>query len=155
MLSFLQTPVGEPFRKTFARLANAVIFGVPRSNRVNIVHAVRSLTALVLASLKEDDYGQAAKDVPTIIRTYTATIGEIQRFIGVFEPSWTDVEFTAKRSRQVPEVDELVREMRDGLEQMLLAFGEYTGSLGMSKREVKEAKEAVGKGMGSEMLQTR
>ena len=155
MLSFLQTPVGEPFRKTFARLANAVIFGVPRSNRVNIVHAIRSLTALVLASLKEDDYGQAAKDVPTIIRTYTATIGEIQRFIGVFEPSWTDVEFTAKRSRQVPEVDELVREMRDGLEQMLLAFGEYTGSLGMSKREVKEAKEAVGKGMGSEMLQTR
>ena len=45
--------------------------------------------------------------------------------------------------------------MRDGLEQMLLAFCEYTGSLGMSKREVKEAKEAVGKGMGSEMLQTR
>jgi nucleoporin NDC1 len=155
ILSFLQTLFGEPFRKTFARLANAVIFGIPRSNRVNIVHAVRSLTALVLASLKEDDYGQAAKDVPTIIRTYTATIGEIQRFIGVLEPSWTDVAFSAKRSRQVPEVDELVREMRDGLEQMLLAFGEYTGSLGMSKREVKEAKEAVGKGMGSEMLQTR
>jgi nucleoporin NDC1 len=156
MLASLQTPlVGEPFRKTFARLANAVIFGIPRSNRVNIVHAVRSLTALVLASLKEDDYGQAAKDVPTIIRTYTATIGEIQRFIGVLEPSWTDVAFTADRSRQVPEVDELVTEMRDGLEQMLLAFGEYTGSLGMSKREVKEAKEAVGKGMGSEMLQTR
>jgi nucleoporin NDC1 len=155
ILSFLQTLFGEPFRKTFARLANAVIFGIPRSNRVNIVHAVRSLTALVLASLKEDDYGQAAKDVPTIIRTYTATIGEIQRFIGVLEPSWTDVAFSARRSRQVPEVDELVREMRDGLEQMLLAFGEYTGSLGMSKQEVKEAKEAVGKGMGSEMLQTR
>jgi len=155
ILSFLQTPLGEPFRKTFTRLANAVIFGVPRSNRVNIVHAVRSLTALVLASLKEDDYGQAAKDVPTIIRAYTATIGEIQRFIDVLEPSWTDVAFTAKRSRQVPDVTELVGEMRDGLEQMLLAFGEYTSSLGMSKREVKEAKEAVGKGMGSEMLQTR
>jgi hypothetical protein len=38
---------------------------------------------------------------------------------------------------------------------MLLAFGEYAGSLGLSKREVREAKEAVGKGLGSEMVQTR
>jgi nucleoporin NDC1 len=155
VLSFLQTPVGEPFRKTFARLAKAVIFGIPRSNCVNIVHAIRSLTALVLASLKEDDYGQAAKDVPAIIRVYTATIGEIQRFLTVLEPSWTDVEFDAKKSRQVREIVDVVQELMNGLEQMLLAFGEYAGSLGLTKREVREAKEAVGKGMGSEMVQTR
>jgi len=155
VLSFLQTPVGEPFRKTFARLANAVIFGIPHSNRVNIVHAIRSLTSLVLASLKEDDYGQASKDVPAIIRAYTATIGEIQRFLAVLEPSWTDVEFDANKSRQVREISDVVQELRNGLEQMLLAFGEYAGSLGLSKREVREAKEAVGKGLGSEMVQTR
>jgi nucleoporin NDC1 len=155
VLSFLQTPIGEPFRKTFARLAKAVIFGIPRSNRVNIVHAIRSLTSLVLASLKEDDYGQAAKDVPAIIRVYTATIGEIQRFLAVLEPSWTDVEFDAKKSRQVREIVEVIQELRNGLEQMLLAFGEYAGSLGLTKREVREAKEAVGKGLGSEMVQTR
>jgi nucleoporin NDC1 len=155
VLSFLQTPVGEPFRKTFARLANAVIFGIPRSNRVNIVHAIRSLTSLILASLKEDDYGQAAKDVPAIIRTYTATIGEIQRFLAVLEPSWTDVEFNASKSRQVRDISDVVQELRNGLEQMLLAFGEYAGSLGLNKREVREAKEAVGKGLGSEMVQTR
>jgi nucleoporin NDC1 len=155
VMSFLQTPVGEPFRKTFARLANAVIFGIPRSNRVNIVHAIRSLTALVLASLTEDDYGQAAKDVPAIIRTYTATIGEIQRFLTVLEPSWTDVEFDANRSRQVCEISGVVQELRNGLEQMLLAFGEYATSLGLTKREIREAKEAVGKGLGSEMVQTR
>jgi nucleoporin NDC1 len=122
---------------------------------VNIVHAIRSLTALVLASLKEDDYGQAAKDVPAIIRVYTATIGEIQRFLTVLEPSWTDVEFDAKKSRQVREIVDVVQELMNGLEQMLLAFGEYAGSLGLTKREVREAKEAVGKGMGSEMVQTR
>ena len=155
VLSFLQTPVGEPFRKTFARLANAVIFGIPRSNRVNIVHAICSLTSLVLASLKEDDYGQAAKDVPAIIRTYTASIGDIQKFLAVLEPSWTDVEFNASKSRQVREISDVVQELRNGLEQMLLAFGEYAGSLGLSKREVREAKEAVGKGLGSEMVQTR
>jgi len=155
VLSFLQTPVGEPFRKTFARLANAVIFGIPHSNRVNIVHAIRSLTSLVLASLKEDDYGQASKDVPAIIRAYTATIGEIQRFLAVLEPSRTDVEFDANKSRQVREISDVVQELRNGLEQMLLAFGEYAGSLGLSKREVREAKEAVGKGLGSEMVQTR
>lgn len=155
VVSFLQTPVGIPFRKTFARLANAIIFGVPRSNRVNIIHAIRSLTSLVLASLKEDDYGQAAKDVPAIIRTYTGAIGEIQNFLNVLEPSWTDVEFDARRSRQVQEISDVVQELRNGLEQMLLAFGEYAGSLGLSKREVREAKEAVGKGLGSEMVQTR
>lgn len=155
VLSFLQTPVGEPFRKTFARLANAVIFGIPRSNRVNIIHAIRSLTSLVIASLKEDDYGQAAKDVPAIIRTYTATIGDIQKFLAVLEPSWTDVEFNARKSRQVREISEVVQELRNGLEQMLLAFGEYATSLGLTKREVREAKEAVGKGLGSEMVQTR
>lgn len=155
VLSFLQTPVGEPFRKRFARLANAVIFGIPRSNRVNIVHAIRSLTSLVLASLKEDDYGQAAKDVPAIIRVYTGTIGDIQRFLAVLEPSWTDVEFDARKSRQVREITEVVQDLRNGLEQMLLAFGEYAGSLGLTKREVREAKEAVGKGLGSEMVQTR
>jgi nucleoporin NDC1 len=155
VLSFLKTPVGGPFRKTFARLANAVIFGIPRSNRVNIVHAIRSLTALVLASLKEDDYGQAAKDVPAIIRTYTATIGEIQKFLTVLEPSWTDVEFDARQSRQVQEILEVVQELRNGLEQMLLAFGEYANSLGLTRREVRDAKEAVGKGLGSEMVQTR
>lgn len=155
MLQFLKTPLGEPFRQTFSRLANAVVFGVPRSNRVNIVHAVRSLTALVLASLKEDDFGQAAKDVPTVIRTYTATIAEIQRFLQVLEPSWTDVEFNPRKSRQVEEVFELVQDFRNGLEQMLLAFGEYAGSLGLSKKEVREAKDAVGKGLGSEMVQTK
>jgi len=155
VLSFLKTPVGQPFRKTFARLANAVIFGIPRSNRVNIVHAIRSLTSLVLASLKEDDYGQAAKDVPAIIRTYTATIGDIQKFLTVLEPSWTDVEFDAGSSRQVREISDVVQELRNGLEQMLLAFGEYATSLGLNKREVREAKEAVGKGLGSEMVQTR
>lgn len=155
MLQFLKTPLGEPFRQTFSRLANAVVFGVPRSNRVNIVHAVRSLTALVLASLKEDDFGQAAKDVPTVIRTYTATIAEIQRFLQVLEPSWTDVEFNPRKSRQVEEVFELVQDFRNGLEQMLLAFGEYAGSLGLSKKEVREAKDAVGKGLGTEMVQTK
>ncbi|KAM0711560.1 hypothetical protein Q7P35_000926 [Cladosporium inversicolor] len=155
VLSFLKNPVGTPFRKTFARLANAVIFGAPRSNRVNIIHAIRSLTSLVLASLKEDDYGQAAKDVPAIIRTYTATIGEIQNFLNVLEPSWTDVDYDARRSRQVQEISEVVQELRNGLEQMLLAFGEYANSLGLTRREVRDAKDAVGKGSGSEMVQTR
>lgn len=155
LFSFLQSPLGEPFRQTFARLANAVVFGVPRSNRVNIVHAIRSLTSLVLASLKEDDYGQAAKDVPAIIRSFTASIADIQRFLYVLEPSWTDVEFNQRGSRRVEEIEWLLKEFRDGLEQILLAFGEYANSLGLSKKEVREAKDAVGKGMGSEMVQTR
>ncbi|KAM0715378.1 hypothetical protein Q7P37_008876 [Cladosporium fusiforme] len=155
MLKLLKTPLGEPLRQTFARLANAVIFGVPRSNRVNITHAIRALADLVLASLEEDDYGQAAKDVPAIIRTYTATITEIQHFLQVLDPSWTDVEFDQRRSRNVPEVAEVLKDLKDQLERMVLAFGEYAGSLGLSRKEVREAKEAVGKGVGNEMMQTK
>lgn len=154
MLKLLQTPLGEPLRQTFSRLANAVVFGVPRSNRVNITHAIRALASLVLASLDEDDYGQAAKDVPAIIRSYTSAIAEITRFVQVLEPSWTDVEFDARKSRDVAEIRELLAELRGLLERMLLAFGEYATSLGLSRKEVREAKEAVGKG-GSEMVQTR
>lgn len=73
----------------------------------------------------------------------------------VLEPSWTDVDFDPRRSRRVEEVDEVLKELRDSLEGMLLAFGEYAGSLGLSRRELREAKEAVGKGLGSEMVQTR
>ena len=53
------------------------------------------------------------------------------------------------------EITDLVQELRNGLEQMLLAFGEYANSLGLTRREVRDAKEAVGQGLGSEMVQTR
>lgn len=153
MLQFLRSWAGIPFRQPFARMAECVVFGIPHSNRVNIIHSIRSITALVLASLKEDDYGQAAKDVPKIIRTLTSTITEIKVFLAKLEPSWTDVEFNPRdpESRRVEDVDELAAELEKALESILLAFGEYASSLGLSKKEMREAKEVLSK--GREMVQ--
>lgn len=149
-ISFLKSPVGAYFRQTFARRVHAVIFGVPHSNKVNIVHASRSLSTLAVCSLKEDDFGQAAKDIPAIVRTYTTTITDIQKFIAGLAPSWTDVYFDYETGRDVPEVTEVMDVLKSGLEEVMLAFGEYASALGLTKKEMREAQEAVGRG-GREM----
>ena len=151
VVDFLRLPLGEPFRQNFARRVCATIFGQPHSDRTNIFHAAKSIVKLALASLKEDDYGQAAKDVPAIVRTFATTITVAQTYVAGTKPDWTDVTFQ-ERSRQVKEVDELLALLKGGLEELLLSFSEYATSLGLSKRELREAKEAVGK--GQEMAKT-
>ena len=143
----LKTPLGEPFRQTFARRVRAVVFGMPYSSSTNIVHASRSLAQLAVCSLKEDDYGQVAKSVPTIIRTYTSTITEIEKFVAQgLAPSWTDVWFRERDRKEVEEVNAVLSVLKEGLRDVLLAFGEYATGIGVTKVELREAREAVGRG---------
>lgn len=151
MMQILRTPLGEPFRETFARRVNAVVFGSPYSKRANIVHAARSLSALLRASLVEDSCGIAAKDVPRVVRVLTATIRTIRQFVYALQPSWTDVDFRAT-NRRVEETDDTVVELQKALEGILLTFAEYAPSLGMSKKELREAKEAVTMNAVQEMI---
>lgn len=158
-IDFLQTPFGESFRQIFARRVEAVVFGVPYSGKINIMHASKALSKLAVASLKEDDFGQAAKDIPTIIRTYTAVLTGINGFLATCPPHWSDVYFNPDRDRDLQrcaglsEVREVVQCLRGGLEEVLLGFGEYAGNLGLSKKEMREANEVVGK--GREMVTVR
>ncbi|KAM3420445.1 hypothetical protein BST61_g3715 [Cercospora zeina] len=46
----LKTPLGIPFRQTFARRVNALIFGVPVSQQTNITHAAKSKTSRPLCA---------------------------------------------------------------------------------------------------------
>ncbi|OQO02778.1 hypothetical protein B0A48_11060 [Cryoendolithus antarcticus] len=156
-MSVLRSPVGIPFRQPLARISQVAVFGVPNSHRINILHAVRSLTALVLASKTEDDYGQVSRDIPVIIRAFTATINDIQSFLAQLTPSWTDVDFDPQNpaSRKVESIDEVTIEIKRGLEQILLEFGEYAPTMGLTRMDMRLAKEAVGKGMGSEMVKVR
>ena len=52
--------------------------------------------------------------------------------------------------RKVKEVDELLTVLKTALEEILLAFGEYAAALGLPKKELRDAREAIGK--GSEMV---
>ncbi|QIW98119.1 hypothetical protein AMS68_003637 [Peltaster fructicola] len=154
LLQALQTPLGWPFRETFAQTAKVVVLGTPYSSQTNITHAARSLAALLKASTEEDKYGIVAKDVPMIVNTLLGSIRSIRGFLQTTQPSWTDVEFE-EGHRQVPEILEVVNELQQALEAILLAFGEYAISLGMSKKELREAKEAVGMNTGQAMVQVR
>lgn len=142
---FLASPVGEPFRQTFARRARAVVFGVPLSNRTNIVHASRTLAALCKHAIKEDDYGQVAKSVRTVLATFTQTIKDINTLLATLKPASSDVLFT-ERDRGVQEVEEVKQVLREGLEDVLLAYGEYADSVGFTKTEMREAREVLGRG---------
>ncbi|KAK4891799.1 hypothetical protein LTR27_009651 [Elasticomyces elasticus] len=154
VLEFLRTPAGEPFRQTFARRIRAVVLGVPYSKSLDIVHASRSLTALVVASLKEDGFGRVSGDVAGIVRSYTATIGNIRNFIAGLQPHWSDVGFTeAQRDltgggEGLGEVKEVLEVLRSGLEEVVLAFGEYAVGLGLTHAEMRAARTTIGEGGG-------
>ena len=143
--TLLSSPLGEPFRQTFARRARAVVFGVPVSNRVNIIHASLTFGALCQHAIKEDDYGQVAKSVRNILTTFTKTIKDINTLLSSLKPSSSDVLFT-EEDRRVPEIEEVKGVLREGLEAVLLAYGEYADSVGFTRTELREAREALGKG---------
>ncbi|KAF2210511.1 hypothetical protein CERZMDRAFT_24832, partial [Cercospora zeae-maydis SCOH1-5] len=142
LVELLKTPAGIPFRQTFARRVNALIFGAPVSQQTNITHAAKSLSRLAVLSLKEDDFGLAQRDIAAIIRTFTSAIISIEKSVKELGPHWTDVEFLDSRDRNVREVDDLLDVLKMGLEEILLAFGEYADTLQLSRKEVREAREA-------------
>lgn len=165
MMWILRQPgIGWVFQRTFSARTTAVLFSAPYSKKSDLEHATKSLVKLATCSLTEDDYGQVAKDIPRVVRTLTTIIIEIEQFVANLAPDWTDVEFGPRRSRgtagelvevparDVPDVQEMLAVLKSGLEQILLAFGEYTGTLGLSMKEVREAREAVGQA-GKEMVQ--
>ncbi|TKA81545.1 hypothetical protein B0A49_00459 [Cryomyces minteri] len=146
LIKILRTPLGLPFRQTFRRRATAVVYGVPYSALNTIIYAINALTTLAVRSITEDTLGQVAKDVPTIVRVFADTIRNIENFMQTLPPHWTDVEFDEKSSRRVKEVEEVTDALKSGLEQLLLGYGEFADSLGLSKRELRGAKDLVAGG---------
>lgn len=146
LIKIIRSPFGVPFRKKLSSSAIVVITGTPYSQAGTIVDAVTALTELSVASLKEDSLGQVYKDVPEIIRTFVLAIKNIDGFMRSLEVHWTDVDLHAKdenEKRKVPLVEEVVEALKSGLERILLAFGEYLESMGVTKTEIREAKELV------------
>ena len=153
-LRLLQTPFGEPLRQTFARKACTTIFGGSRGHKVNVTYASRSLASLCRNALQEDNYGQVAKSVALIVRTYTSALTDIHCFLAALPPSSTDVFFNPKRDRNVAEVKELTDVLKEGLETVLLAYGEYANDIGVTRKEMREAREALGTGQEMGMTHT-
>ncbi|KAG8624578.1 hypothetical protein KVT40_007645 [Elsinoe batatas] len=142
-LDFLRTPLGAPFRITFPSRISAIVFGYPHSRASNIHNATNALCKLTVSSLKEDNFGQVQHDIGKIMRALVAAIQDVQTLIQSYPPHWTDVEF---KERRAPEVYELLSTLKEGLEGIIMTFGEYVDALGITRSELRRAKELVGKG---------
>ena len=118
-----------------------MVLGSP-SHAVTVVHASKALSTLCACSLKEDDFGQVAKDVALIMRTYVETITAVESFVRGLEKHWSDV-FFAAGDREVKEARAVVAALKMGLEEVVLVFGEYAGAVGVSMKELREARELL------------
>lgn len=82
-------------------------------------------------------------DVPTLIRIYVRTIQSIQTFIEGMPVHWTDVEFK-EEDRRVEDVEIVLECMKQGLGEMVEAFGKYAKELGLGREETQVAKRLGG-----------
>ncbi|KAL8734060.1 MAG: hypothetical protein Q9181_003361, partial [Wetmoreana brouardii] len=139
----LRSRSGQPFRQTFARRIRSIAFGQPFSELVPIVNAVDALTTLATASLKEDSYGKVATDIPLIIRTFITTYETLERFAATLPPHWTDVEFSDSQ-RQTEDVRVMLCALKDGLRELVEAFGGFTAELGIEEKNIRVAKAIAG-----------
>jgi hypothetical protein len=140
-LQGLLTPLGWPFREEFRRRINLIVLGHPYGDVGIIVDSIDSLVRLSVCSLKEDPYGNVQRDVPTIIRTFTSVILKLSSFVEKFGVHWTDV-YKERNSR---EVDAILEALREGLDELLTAFGDYAGDLGLDHEDLKHARNAAAK----------
>jgi nucleoporin NDC1 len=145
MAGFLRSPAGYPFRQTFPRLITSVVCGTPFSRSSIIIDAISAISKLAAQSITEDQPGQVQKDIPTLTRSLADALGEVEGFVASTAPHWTDVEFQENQRRSAPEVEAVIEALRTGIEDILLAFGEYFGSMGVSAQEVRRWRTLVGR----------
>ncbi|KAL8733345.1 MAG: hypothetical protein Q9166_002169 [cf. Caloplaca sp. 2 TL-2023] len=143
LTSFLQSWFGQPFRQTFTRRVQSIIFGQPFSELTLIVDAVESLANLTTASIKEDDYGKVAKDVPLILRTFIITYQNLEQFTATLPVHWTDVEFSEDQ-RHTEDVLALLSAVRHGLQELVNSFGGFSAELDIAARDIRIAKAIAG-----------
>ena len=145
MARFLRSPAGSPFRQTFPRLATSVVCGSPYSRSSIIIDAISAISKLAAQSITEDQPGQVQKDIPALTRALADALSDVEGFLTSTAPHWTDVEFHETQRRSAVEVEAVVNALRSGIEDILRAFGEYFGSMGVSAQEVKRWRTLVGR----------
>ncbi|KAI1816614.1 nucleoporin protein Ndc1-Nup [Poronia punctata] len=131
--------IGPFFRQNFGRLLSEAVLGSPYAEASLYANAAYALSQLAVCSLNEDIYGNVQRDVPAIIRTFTAVIKKIEKFRDSFPAHWTDV----AQDRQCAEVTELLTALKDGLAAVIKGFGPYSSDLRLSRMDMRLAQEAV------------
>ena len=143
----LAARVAAPLRQPWGRRVAGVVCGAPRARAAAIVAAASALAGLVVRSLKEDGAGRVQRDIPQIARTLAATLAAVETFLATCPPHWTDVTFrgTAAERAGPEEVRAVVVALREGLAEIVGAFGEYFDAMDVKAEEAKAWKKMVAK----------
>ena len=168
--AFLHTHYAWLVRQTFSRRATAVVAGVPHSDLSTLSDAINIIVELVARSPTEDKYGFVAPKVSSVVKTFGGAIIRLKAFKMTLQPHWTDVTFheraanaekekgdkadgvsggessgrTSKSSRDVEAVDQLITTFKRGLERIIITVAEFADSIGLSREDLRQAKELVG-----------
>ncbi|KAI9054172.1 hypothetical protein LZ554_001343 [Drepanopeziza brunnea f. sp. 'monogermtubi'] len=138
-LRILKTQVGVPFRQEYRRKISAVVLGEPFGDIGIIVDAIDAVTRFSVCSLREDKFGNVQRDVSLIIRTLTSTVTRLEAFKANLGFHWTDIE----KKQESPEVDIVLAALKRGLNELVIAFGDYSSDLGLSQNEMRMAIQAT------------
>ncbi|KAF2742579.1 hypothetical protein M011DRAFT_472164 [Sporormia fimetaria CBS 119925] len=136
------SPVGSLFRTSIRRTANVVVLGTPYSRYATIASAITALKNLSVKSLVDDERGLYQDYIADIIRTLTIAIQNIESYMDTLDPTWSSKP-AEERRRKVPEVQDLLVELKAGLGSVFGAFHEYLEGLKMSRAEIREVKKLV------------
>jgi len=131
--------IGGLFRHDFRTRLAGVVMGKPYAEPELYVNAIQALSHLSVHSLAEDQFGNVHRDVPTIIRAFTALIHKVEGLKHDFPLHWTD----PSGSRDSPEVDQLLDALRSGLEQVIAKFEPFSHDLRLSLGDLRLAKEVM------------
>ncbi|KAG5928285.1 hypothetical protein E4U42_000943 [Claviceps africana] len=131
--------IGGLFRHDFRTRLAGVVLGKPYAEPELYVHAIQALCHLSVHSLAEDQFGNVHRDVPTIIRTFTAVIRQVEGLKQDFPMHWTD----PSGNRDAPEVDQLLDALRSGLEQVVAKFEPFSHDLRLSPGDLRLAREVM------------
>ncbi|CZT13111.1 hypothetical protein WAI453_005853 [Rhynchosporium graminicola] len=148
-LKALKSQVGWPFRQDYRRRITAIVLGQPYGDVGVLVDAVNAITRFSVCSLTEDEYGHVQRDVKLIIQTLTTNVVRLEALKANLGFHWTDVE----RKRECPEVDMVLEVMKNGLNELVNAFGDYSEDLRLSQSEMREARMAATPAKRPEMTQ--
>ncbi|KAI1172996.1 nucleoporin protein Ndc1-Nup [Nemania sp. FL0916] len=140
LLQVLALPyIGPIFQQTFNQRLTRAVLSSPYAETSAYINAAYALSRLAVSSLTEDRYGNVQRDVPTIIRTFTTVIRKIEAFRDGLPMHWTDIE----QRRECAEVTEVLTALKDGLHDVVEAFGEFRNDLRLSRAEIRLAREAA------------
>ncbi|KAI4162620.1 MAG: hypothetical protein LQ342_003852 [Letrouitia transgressa] len=139
----LRSPLGEPFRQSFARRVATIAFGDPYTEVGLIVDAIDSLASFASSSLHEDRLGQVAKDVPLILRTFVRAYQTLSVFVSSLEVHWTDKSFQ-EEDRKSGDIGTVLGSLEDGLRVLVEGFGEFARDIGLEEKDLKAARTIAG-----------